>query len=274
MSAFPTLDGFGPTRDTMHTYAQAINVLARAHAEPRPHWWHTSLKVTADGLVSDPLPLPMGGTAVLLLDLTHHHLALMTHTGQVSTFPTTVGWSGTQMGDALIAAIGELGLHGDYERERFESDEPGVYDTVAVERFFAALTSANEVFKHHQAALSGDKSPVQLWPHNFDLSCEWFGTRMVNLEENGETSTAPAQLNLGFYPGESNAEAYFYSNPWPFEAERLMAYPLPDEAVWHTEGWFGTKLPYEVLLDKPNAEEQLADFARVVFGIASPTLVQ
>jgi hypothetical protein len=274
MIPFPTLDGFGPSRETLHKYAQAINVLARVHAEPRPNWWHTSLKVTSDGLASDPLPLPDGGTAVFLLDLRQHRLSLMTHTGAASRFPTTEGWSGTQMGDALIAAAAELGLDGDYERERFMSDAPGVYDPDAVGRFFTALTSANRLFKDHMSSLSGEKSPVQLWPHGFDLSAEWYGTRQIAQEEDGETSYAPAQLNLGFYPGAGDSASYFYSNPWPFEAEKLMGQALVDGALWHTEGWQGAQFPYEHLVGQPDAAERVTDFARVVFGVATPTLIE
>lgn len=272
MVPFPTLDGFGPSRETLHCYAQAINAITRVHAIERPHWWHTSLKVVADGLISDPLPLPSGAAATLLMDFTQHQIVL-TAGGDVQTFPMDDGWSGTHMGETLIAAVADLGLQGDYERQRFRSDAPGAYDAEAVGRFFTALTTANRVFEAHRESLSGETSPVQLWPHNFDLSTEWYGTRQVIEEKDGEISKVPAQLNLGFYPGGSNEEAYFYSNPWPFESDTLMARPLIVAASWHTDGWQGAKLPYSALLDQPGAEEYLGDFARVVFGVAAPTLI-
>ncbi len=78
----------------------------------------------------------------------------------------------------------------------------------------------------------------------------------------------PAQLNLGFYPGEDDDTSYFYSNPWPFEADKLLGRALPDGAVWHTEGWQGAMLPYTATKD----EEQLLAFAAAVFDIASPLL--
>lgn len=272
MTSFPTLDGFGPSRGTLHTYAQAINALTRVHAKERPHWWHTSLKVVDEGLTSDPIPLPSGSAARVLMDFRQHRIVL--YADDVRAFPMDAGWSGTRMGNALIAAAAEVGLEGEYERERFESDAPSVYDAEAVGRFFTALTSADRVFKAHLSSLSSETSPVQLWPHGFDLSCEWYGTRQVVQEENGATTTAPAQLNLGFYPGGSNDEAYFYSNPWPFESETLLGRPLIDDATWHTDGWQGAKLPYSTLLDQPGAEAFLGDFARVVFGVAAPTLIE
>lgn len=272
MVSFPSLDGFGPSRETLHRYAQAINALARVHATERPHWWHTSLKVVEDGLISDPIPLPSGGDATFLMDFGQARIVLSTD-DMTETFPMGAGWSGTQMGDALIAAAADLGLHGDYARERFESDAPGVYDAEAAGRFFTALTSADRVFKAHRDSLSGETSPVQLWPHGFDLSTEWYSPRQVTYESGGEEKTAPAQLNLGFYPAGSNDDAYFYSSPWPFERETLLGRPLVVEASWNTDGWQGAKLPYTALLDQPGAADFLGDFARVVFGVAAPTLI-
>jgi hypothetical protein len=49
---------------------------------------------------------------------------------------------------------------------------------------------------------------------------------------------------------------------------------LPDGASWHTEGWQGTILPYEELVEDDEAEERLREYARTVFEICSPTLLE
>ncbi len=64
------------------------------------------------------------------------------------------------------------------------------------------------------------------------------------------------------------------SNPWPFETEFLLDKPLPAQAHWHTEGWQGTMLPYAALVDEPNAEEHLLAYARAVYELARPTLLE
>jgi hypothetical protein len=135
-----------------------------------------------------------------------------------------------------------------------------------------ALTNTDRIFKEHRATLDGEKGPVQLWPHGFDLAFEWFGSRVEVHEEQGERQELPSQLNLGFYPGSPGQAPYFYSNPWPFEADALLGRTLPDGARWHTEGWHGTILPYEELAGNPNAEERLVVYARRVFELAAPTL--
>ena len=91
-------------------------------------------------------------------------------------------------------------------------------------------------------------------------------------EEHGERQELPSQLNLGFFPGSPGVAAYFYSNPWPFEADVLLGQPLPEGAGWHTEGWQGTLLPYEALVSDPNARKRLLNYARRVFELTAPTL--
>lgn len=273
MTQFPTLSGFGPTRRTLHNYVCAISAVARVHAIPQPHWWHTSLKVTPSGLLSDNIPLPTGGILAIRLDFHLRRLIAWSNDGRQESFPIDGGLSGTEMGDGLIAAAERMGLYGEYERDRFESDEPGTYDADAAQRFFAALAGADRAFKKHRARLTGDVGPVQFWPHGFDLSTEWFGTRRESYTENGKEVNLPAQLNLGFYAGEDDDSTYFYSNPWPFETEQLLSAALPEGVSWHTAGWQGTLLPYVALRDDPRAEERLLAFAAAVFDIASPTLL-
>lgn len=269
---FPSLDGFGPTRATLHIYARGMNALARRHASPRPNWWHTSLKVTPRGLQTDPFPLPAGGAATFLLDIPNAKMTLATASGPAQSFALDAGWSGTKMGDALVAAAAELGLSGTIERKRYAGDEPTVYDDDAAQRFFTALTNAHRAIQRHQAALPGEVGPAQLWPHHFDVSAEWYSTKQVSFEENGQMGILPAQINFGFFPGDDDAGSYFYSNPWPFDTKSLLEHPLPAGASWHSDGWLGAKLPYEAVLEQQDAAARLAEFAGAVYAIAAPLL--
>ena len=113
--------------------------------------------------------------------------------------------------------------------------------------------------------------PVQLWPHGFDLAFEWFGTRTETYEENGQITEYPSQINLGFYP--AGDRPYFYSNPWPFEGDVLTGEPLPHGAEWHTDGWQGSVLHYDLLTGIPDANTKLLEYAKRVHELASPTLM-
>ncbi len=270
MSFFPSLEGFEPTRQTLHNYAHAMGVVPRAHAAFHPQWWHISLRVTENGLKTAVMDLPNGETFWLEMDLRHHNVLLQTSYGGTQAFSMTAGLTGTEFGNQILTAVADWGLEGDYAREKFESAEPRVYDTAQAEKFLMILTQVNRIFNQHRATLTGKTGPVQLWPHGFDLSFEWFGTRTESHEEHGEVKETPSQINLGFYPA---SEPYFYSNPWPFEAEQLVQKPLPEGAKWHTAGWQGTMLPYRKLVDDTQAETRLRSFAQAVYDIASPTLL-
>jgi len=272
---FPSLADWEPTRDTLQLYSKVVGVVPRAHAEFHPRWWHISLKVQPDGLVTDTMPLPGGGIFALKMDLLGHKVVLFTSRGGVRKFSMTQGLSATAFGDRVLGALADLGLGGEYAREKFEDDEPRGYDPAMAEKYLAALVNVDRAFKKHRAGLRGEVGPVQLWPHHFDLAFEWFGTRTVTYEEGGQIETYPAQLNLGFSPGDSgHPEPYFYSNPWPFEGDQLVGNPLPSGARWYTEGWEGSLLEYDSLVGDGHAEEKLLAYARAVYDLASPTLME
>ncbi len=269
MSLFPSLADFEPTRKTLHIYANAIGVVPRTHAASHDKWWHVSLRVTSTGLKTAVFPLPNSETAWLEMDLTQHVVRLQTSYGGTFTISMQVGLSGTEFGDQVLTAVADLGLVGDYAREKFEDDAPRLYEPEQAAAFFTALSNTHDIFSAFRSKLNGRMGPLQLWPHGFDLSFEWFGTRTVAYEENGKQQEALAQLNLGFYPGD---DPYFYSNPWPFE-EKLLEANLPNNARWHTEEWQGAVLPYAALIDDANAAERLQAFAQHIYELAAPTLM-
>jgi hypothetical protein len=269
---FPSLEGFEPTRQTLQLYGRVISAVPRAHGQFHPKWWHVSLKVQPDGLITDEVTLPDGRALRLKMDLLNHEIVLTVDGTPVRTFSMTEGRSSTALAEDLLGAVAELGLMGEYDREKFENDEPREYDPAQVGNFLSALVNADRIFRQHRATLSGETGPVQLWPHGFDLAFEWFGTRVQVFEEHGQRQASPSQLNLGFFPGSPDIAPYFYSNPWPFEADALLGQPLPQGARWHTEGWQGTLLPYEALAGDPDAEERLLTYARRVFEFSAPTL--
>jgi len=258
-----------PTRATLHAYAHGVGAIPRAYGIAHPKWWHISLKVRPDGLITDTMPLPDGGSLLLRMDLRRDEVVLDTSSGDRQTFSMTDGLTGTEFADRLIDAVARYGLEGEYERAKFENDEERSYDPHSAHLFFDSLVAVDQIFTELRNDLPGPVSPIQVWPHGFDIAFEWFGTRTESYEEDGETVEYPSQLNFGFYP---SGDAYFYSNPWPFEEEALTGHVLPGDATWHTEGWQGSMLPYEAVAGKPDGRDQVAAYMRAVFDLASPTL--
>lgn len=257
-----------PTRATLHAYAHALGVIARAHAVPSEQWWHVSLKVRPSGLVTDTMPLPGGGTFNLRMDLRTHETALETSAGEVRALSMAADMTGSDFGRELIEMVAEFGLVADYATEKFADDEPRTYDPTAAEQFFQALVNIDHNLELHRSALGGFVGPLQLWPHGFDLAFEWYGAQTGSQTGASDSAEVPAQLNLGFYPA---GRAYFYSNPSPFDSALLEA-ELPSPAQWHTEGWKGSILYYDDVLETNDPASLLLEYADAVHRLAVPTL--
>ncbi|TAK12293.1 MAG: hypothetical protein EPO32_09390 [Anaerolineae bacterium] len=269
---FPVLDGLGATRDTLHLYAQAVDAFPRAHAEPHDKWWHIGLRLRPNGFTTAEMPLPDGGTFRLFMNFKTHRIELEARNAVVASWDMSARWTGKALGESLMAAVGALGVRGEYSRERFESDAPRAYDKWAAAAWFAAASLASEVFEALRVAVGGETSPVHLWPHHFDLSTEFFGTRTVDVQEHGEVKSYPAQLNLGFSTGDAGHPGpYFYSNPYPFD-ESLVREPLPEGARWHIGAWKGSLLPYSEVAGRPDGVKLLAGYAEAVYKAAKAGL--
>ena len=270
MTTLPPLpDNFEPTRATLHAYARAVGAVPRLHAEAHEKWWHAALTVSPTGLVTDPIPLPDGATATISMDLTTHEVRFQTSTGEFTAYSMKDGLTGTELADKLIADAGGLGLEGDYSRDKFESDEAREYDAAVAGQFLAAIEAVNHVMTAHRDSMDGDVGRINLWPHGFDLAFEWYGTRVDVYEEDGEKTEHPSQINFGWFPG---GEAYFYSNPWPFESDTLLPAELPAPASWHTDGWEGSTLAYSDVAGKDDGAEIVRAYGRRVYELAAPTL--
>ena len=272
MTTLPPLpENFEPTRATLHAYSRAVAAIPREHAEGHDKWWHAALTVVPHGLVTDPVPLPGGGTATLTMDLVTHEVGFATtSTGDVTVHSMRDRLTGTELADLLIADAARLGLAGDYNREKFDSDEAREYDPDVASAFLDALVAVNDVMTAHHDSLDGDVGKINMWPHGFDLAFEWFGTRVETYEEDGEITEYPSQLNFGWYP---TGDAYFYSNPWPFEGDKLLSEELPSTASWHTEGWEGSTLVYADVAGKADGAETVLAYGKRVFELAAPTLM-
>lgn len=271
---FPALENWAATKATLHAYSKVVGAIPRAHAISHPKWWHISLKVIPEGLITDTMALPGGGIFALKMNFLTHAIALKVSDGKSFSWPMNQGWTANQLAEKILGTVESLGLRGEYARQKFENDEPRPYDPAHAERFFSILVNIDQTFRRHRAALPGEVGPVQLWPHGFDLSFEWFGTRQVEFEEHGQKSSFPSQINLGFSPGEpSHPEPYFYYNPFPFERDLLLAHPLPHGARWFTESWQGSLLEYSAVVGAPDGLQKVADYAKAVFELASPGLM-
>jgi len=267
----PALGSWEGTRDSLQAYARVLGAIRGDLVEPHPQWWHISLQPEAKGLttgdISSQKPDAKRISARIDLELTEHVAVL--HAGQATQTSARLGEvTPTELGDWLLKGLTEIGFEAEPPVEKWQNDQPQPYAPDEADRYLGSLTAVAEVFSLIRENLPGKVSPVQLWPHHFDLSFEWFGERTIVHEEHAETREAPSQIGFGFSTGdEGHPGAYFYANPWPFD-EALLRHELPGAARWNTEGWQGSLLPYDAVATQTG----LATYLQRVFELASPDL--
>jgi len=262
----PALKQWTPTRDTLQAYAKVLGAIRGATHPPHPQWWHISLQPQRTGLTTGPLE-SADGPVRIDLNIAKQKVILTADGATKGSFRLGEV-TATELGESLLSKLTKLGIEVSPPAEKWQSETPRPYDTGSAHAYLDALNMVADVFRQVHDSLPGRTSPVQLWPHHFDLSFEWFSEKQVSFEEHGETQQSPAQIGFGFSTGDEGHPApYFYANPWEFD-DRFLERELPGRARWNTEGWKGSLLAYSDLEDSP----RLAAYLRGVFEIAAPVL--
>ncbi len=270
---FEDLGRWEATRDLLHQTLRVLAAVPRKFAPQNERWWHIGFNVRNGGLWLDPVLLPDGGWIGLGVRTTHHTVVFESADGHTKAWPLRDGLTPHKLAISLFTEVSRLGLIG-LDPGKFAGTEDGGYEPDKAQRYFDLIGQIDRIFTVHRASLPGETSPTHLWPHGFDVSFEWLGTRRIELASEGKVGTVPAQLNLGWSPGETtHMSPYFYSNPWPFD-ESLKEHPLPKGASWMDGDWKGSIFPYEELVGDPTGEDRLLDYARTIFRLAEPSLTE
>lgn len=251
------LEDWQPTRDTIHLYAKVIGDVRRALAPRQKHWGHLSLRVTATGITTRPIA---AGALIfeLQLDFTSHKLVLATQRGEQWQLPLH-GQPSSALCDQTLAALALVNIKPELDRSLFNREQ-AAYDQNAVERFWLALSRIDGVFKRFKAGLREETSPVELWPHHFDLAMLWFSGRRVPGQDPANEDYADEQMNFGFVTGDGSiAQPYFYATAYPLPGD-LPTTAWPPDVYWHSQGWNGAVMPYAALLHAEDPDEKLHGF--------------
>jgi len=262
---FPKLVGWKPTRETLHAYSRVLSAIRAAFTPEQPRFQHISLRLYTAGLTTTPIPHPADPKRnfALSMDLRNHYILLSTSDRDVQQFRMSEGLSATYLGELLLEKLAELEIRGKVDKQLYADEKPRHYALDAAERYFAALSHAGRIFEQFKAKLKGETDPVQLWPHQFDLSFALLGNQQVKTLK-GDTRS---QILFGFateHPGLPST--YFYASPTPFE-ETLTHKKLPKGAVWHTAVWQGALLPYAEVAEREDGEKKLVEFLQGAYKI-------
>ncbi len=245
------------TRDRLHRWARLAGAVRRQCCPPRKHWWHIGLLPTARGLTTGPFA-SAGGSAELELELRTGELRLTADDGSERRLPLAEDPAGAGR-ERLLAALGEVGIAA--ELPTFDGATAEGYDAAAAGDYLRALLAVAAAFRQLQAELPGETSPLQLWPHHFDLALSWFSGRAVPGKETAPADEREESITLGFSTGDDGEpEPYLYAlaYPWPAGAESR---PLP-VGRWHRRGWSGGQLSWAKVVETADPAATLLAFAR------------
>lgn len=249
------------TRDTLHAYSQLLGKIRRALTPPQRHWWHASLRVAPEGLTTTAMPIPGTEDACEVILNLRRHCVTVSRGAYARDIPLS-GHSVQRLRDEVLDALNKRGVQPDIDMEAFADATPRIYDPSAAERYLRVITVLDRLWKQFKAELPGDTSPVQIWPHHFDLSLVWFTGNKVPGVDPEDEEYADEQMAFGFSTGDEgipDAYVYITAYPWP---DALAQAQLPQPARWHLASWKGGLIFYNELAGRPGAADRLLTIFR------------
>ena len=124
---------------------------------------------------------------------------------------------------------------------------------------WSSVTAAMEEFR---SGIREETSPIQLWPHHFDLTMTWLPGEKVPGQDPENEEYADKQMGFGFVLGDETVpEPYFYVTAYPLP-DAFPTLPLPTGRAWQTIGFNGAVLPYRLLNDSSDPRGYLLDLWR------------
>ncbi len=282
--ALPALEQWQDTQTTVHLWTQIVGKVRLALAPPVNHWWGITLYVTTRGLTTSPMPYGTGAFAIDF-DFIGHALHITTSGGAESAFalePMSVA----DFYGKLTRALDGLGIHVSIYASPVEVVEaiPFAQDTThrsydgdAVQRFWRALVTTEQVFMDFRARFVGKVSPVHFFWGAFDLAVTRFSGRPAPRHPGGAPHCADWVMveayshevsSAGFWAGAGLGEAAFYSYAYPAPAGFHDARVLPEAAYFHDKlGEF--VLPYEAVRTAQQPAQALLAFLQSTYDAAA-----
>ncbi|MGB5295037.1 MAG: DUF5996 family protein [Thermoanaerobaculia bacterium] len=248
------------TRDTLQGYSRLLGAIRLSSSPRQRQWAHVTLRVVPEGFITTPMPSDRG-TFGLRLDLVHNKLRILTSAGQ-SLGLRLEGQSLASLYSEVMTALKGLEVPLQIDAQQFSDDSRGEWDLEAIGRYRRAVAEIDAAFKVFKGEHRQETSPVQLFPHHFDLALSWFSGRQVPDQDPSNEEWSDEQMTFGFLTGdEAIAEPYFYATAYP-EPKGYVGSDLPERAYWNEAGFSGAVLPYSALVQADQPVRLLSEFLR------------
>ena len=247
-------EGFAESRSGLNAFARLLGAYPRACAPRRRHWWHISLKPAVDGFRTGVLR-SNECLFELVLNFDTQNITLVITGANAHEF-SIQGESAASLKNKLDSVLSRHSIVIELDEGKFETEHYQI-DRESASRLGQVYGRLAQCFARFRAGLPVETSPIQLWPHHFDLAMLVLTGRKIPGHDPENEEYSDEQLNFGFVPGDDGIrEPYFFITLYD-HSERLAGVSLPDEAYFHTNGWNGIVMLYNAFRKNPQAESML-----------------
>jgi hypothetical protein len=257
---FPKLDfePAVPTRDALHAYAHVLGAWLKTSRPKRKHWWHASLRPSLQGLTSGVVNAQID----FELELNLRDSLFSAHTSEGAQ--SSEGLNGQSAAD-FAQAVNDFLIDNGVDKGDAPSGEPrsrerfAGYSADHANNLGHALAAVNASMAEFRAGIKEETSPIQLWPHHFDLSMLWLPGEKIEGQDPDNEEYSDKQMNFGFTFGDAGIpEPYFYVTAYPLP-DAFPGMQLPAGTEWQTEGFNGAVLLYKTLIESGDPHGYLLD---------------
>ncbi len=254
----PTLPNWDSTRIALHQAAQILGEVRKAAGIRLPNHAHLTLEVTPRGLTT-------GNTdaGTLTLDYPERTITYVCPAGSI-THLHLAEHTQISLADAVLKAMDSHGHPVSINRAEITGTTPLDADSALAADYAAALYSIFTAIARFRARLIGPQSPLNVWPHCFDLSMLWFARGFVEEQD--------PHLNFGFSPGSPGFPrpyVFVYARPMP---DGFLDIKLPEPAYWTRDRWTGIVIDYDFLAAQNDHETVLEKLLSAIYAAAVPLL--
>lgn len=256
---FPTLEtgAFEATRDALHGYSRVMGDWLKNARTGRKHWWHASLRPSLQGLSTGVVRA--NPDFEIELDLTSSHLRVATEQGADAMILS--GQSAGAVAAWLQEALAKRGVDNSLApgSDAYADTAFAGYSRQQASLLHGALASVAASLEVLRATIREETSPIQLWPHHFDLSMIWLPGHRIAGEDPADAESADKQMNFGFLFGDDSITSpYLYVTAYPLP-DALRETDLPPGTQWRDDGFSGAALKYGDLVAMADPATYLQD---------------
>ena len=265
-SRYPELDpsAIRETRDALHAYAQIVGAWVASIRPRRKHWWQLSLRPTVRGLTTGVVH----SSVDFEIELDYQASVIRVRSKTQDYTLELNGQSAQAVAAFLDEALGEIGVDSRFSPDATlrQADQFPGYSKTQAAIMQSAMGSVAAALSTFRAQIREETSPIQVWPHHFDLAMIWLPGHKVSDQDPENEEYADKQMNFGFVFGDEGIqEPYFYVTAYP-TPEAMSRIKLPPGTAWKSDGFQGAVLLYRDLLAADNAAEYLVDLWSTLLG--------